>query len=253
VVQTDEERKAKEKKYKLKPDVKAKAKVYRDNPINKAKKKEWDKIRFARPEIKAIRKQQRETPEARAKGKIRRSKYQSRPEVIARRKELRERPEAKEKARKHRDRPEVKARKLVTERKWRVRPEVKSRQKVQRDKPDVKEKRHKKQLRFIRDLRLEILLKYSKRLSNSDVPICHCCGECFHVDFLAIDHILGKKQMDSIPELVKIGYSSTLDKQKLWAWIRDNDYPDGFQILCHNCNTAKAYPKNNNKCPHEMK
>ena len=235
---------------------KAKAKEYRDKPENKIKKKEGDKIRFARPEIKAIRKQQRETPEARAKTKIRRSNYQSRPEVIARRKELRERPEVKAKTKKYRDRHEVKARKLVTERKWRVRPEVKARQKVQRDKPDVKEKRHKKGKEWMENLRLGILLKYSKRLSNSDVPICYCCGECFHVDFLAIDHILGKKQMDSIPELVKIGYSSTLDKQNLWVWIRNNNYlsdlkTEYFQILCHNCNTAKGYPKNHNKCPHE--
>ena len=240
MVLTDEERKVR-------------AKIYRDNPINKVKKKEWDKIRFARPEIKAIRKQQRETPEARAKTKIRRSNYQSRPETIARRKELRERPEVKEKARKHRDKPEVKSQKLVTERAWRAKPEVKARQKVQRDRPDVKEKRHKKGNEWMRNLRLGILLKYSKRLSNSDVPICYCCGQYFHVDFLAIDHILGKKQMDSIPELVELGYSSTLDKQKLWVWIRDNDYPDGFQILCHNCNTAKAYPKNNNECPMKNK
>ena len=245
MILTDEERKAR-------------AKEYRERPENKAKKKEGDKIRFARPEIKTIRKQQRETPEARAKTKIRRSNYQSRPEVIARRKELRERPEAKEKARKHRDKHEVKSRKLVTERAWRAKPEVKARQKVQRDKPDVKEKRHKKGKEWMENLRLGILLKYSKRLSNSDVPICYCCGECFHVDFLAIDHILGKKKMDSVKELVEIGYSSTLESQKLWVWIRDNDYlsnlkTEYFQILCHNCNTAKAYPKNHNKCPHERK
>ena len=97
-------------------------------------------------------------------------------------------------------------------------------------------------------LRLNVLVGYSKRLSNSDVPCCNCCGENTAVEFLAIDHIAGKKQMDSIPELVKIGYSSKLKGRKFLNWITDNDFPMGIQILCHNCNVAKGIY---GKCPHE--
>ena len=35
--------------------------------------------------------------------------------------------------------------------------------------------------------------------------------------------------------------------------IYENDLPEGFQILCHNCNTAKGMIKNNNECPMENK
>ena len=58
--------------------------------------------------------------------------------------------------------------------------------------------------------------------------------------------------MDSIPELVKIGYSSKTKGKKLNKWIMANNYPNGFQILCHNCNFAKGHSKDG-KCPHEMK
>lgn len=57
--------------------------------------------------------------------------------------------------------------------------------------------------------------------------------------------------MDSEPELVKLGYSSKLDSHELNHWIIRNDFPDGFQVLCHNCNFAKGKKGNNNMCPHE--
>jgi hypothetical protein len=62
-----------------------------------------------------------------------------------------------------------------------------------------------------------------------------------NLDFLALDHIAGKKQMDSEPELVKLGYSSKLSAGKLLKWIIKNKFPKGFQVLCHNCNQAKGY------------
>ena len=96
---------------------------------------------------------------------------------------------------------------------------------------------------------MNVLLGYSKRLSNSDIPCCNCCGENIILEFLAIDHVLGKKQMDSVPELVKIGYSSKLKDYFLYEWIIDNNFPDGFQILCHNCNQSKENTKHNS-CIH---
>ena len=53
--------------------------------------------------------------------------------------------------------------------------------------------------------------------------------------------------------MVKLGYSSKLESMTLQKWIIDNHFPEGFQILCQNCNFAKGMTKNNNKCPHEMK
>ena len=59
--------------------------------------------------------------------------------------------------------------------------------------------------------------------------------------------------MDSEPELIKLGYSSKLDGMDLVNWLIRNDFPEGFQILCHNCNTAKRTLKNNYECPMKNK
>jgi hypothetical protein len=100
--------------------------------------------------------------------------------------------------------------------------------------------------------RFKVLQHYSKTLSNSDIPCCNCCGLDEHIDFLALDHITGRKNMDFESELVKLGYSSKLKDIKLLNWIIKNNFPDGFQVLCNNCNIAKGMKKNKNKCPHEI-
>ena len=100
--------------------------------------------------------------------------------------------------------------------------------------------------------RLKVLKHYSKILSNSNIPCCNCCGENFHIDFLAIDHIAGRNEMDFEPELIKLDYSRKLGSGTLTKWILDNNFPPFFQILCFNCNQGKFTSKNNT-CPHEMK
>ncbi len=57
--------------------------------------------------------------------------------------------------------------------------------------------------------------------------------------------------MDSERELVKLGYSSSKRGQVLHKWVIENNFPKGFQILCHNCNYAKGIKRNKNKCPHQ--
>ena len=119
------------------------------------------------------------------------------------------------------------------QKKYRLKPENKTREKL-----------------LVYKIRLKVLQYYSKRLSKSDIPCCRCCGESY-IEFLAIDHIAGRKQMDSKPELVKLGYSSLKRGQVLHKWVIENNFPKGFQILCHNCNYAKGIVRNKNKCPHE--
>lgn len=67
---------------------------------------------------------------------------------------------------------------------------------------------------------------------------CVCCGET-RFEFLAIDHINGggRKHRLSIPS------------GKVYRWLKKQNYPkDGFQVLCHNCNMAKAFYR---ICPHQ--
>tara|TARA_B110000263_G_C14783719_1_gene274436 strand:+ start:142 stop:432 length:291 start_codon:yes stop_codon:yes gene_type:complete len=95
---------------------------------------------------------------------------------------------------------------------------------------------------------LKVLQYYSKHLSKSDIPCCRCCGESYHIDFLSVDHIAGRKEMNSEPELLKLGYSSSRIANQLVLWLVKNNFPKGFQILCHNCNLAKGF---HGKCPHQ--
>ena len=231
MVQTEEERKAKQKEYNSTPEAKAKRKAY-----------------ASRPEVKAKVRAYKSTPEAKAKRKATRNKIENK----VKEKEYRERPEVKAKRLLNERKPERKAKKKEYQKKYNATyystPEAKAKKSTPEYKAYLKKYQKKDD-----DQRLKILQAYSKRLSNSDVPCCNCCGLNEYLDFLALDHIIGKKQMDSIPELVAIGYSSKLVTKELFSWIIDNNFPDGFQILCHNCNFAKGYPRNNGKCPLENK
>lgn len=71
---------------------------------------------------------------------------------------------------------------------------------------------------------------------------CSCCGEnepCF----LAIDHIEG----DGTTHRKEINkWGSGFHK-----WLVDSGFPEGFQILCHNCNMGKHL--NGGVCPHKTR
>ena len=69
---------------------------------------------------------------------------------------------------------------------------------------------------------------------------CNCCGESIK-DFLGIDH----ENNDGAKHRKEIGGGS-----KLYKWLIDNNFPDGFQVLCHNCNLAKGFY---GRCPHTLK
>ena len=143
--------------------------------------------------------------------------------------------------------PEVKAKEKEYSKKRNQIPEIKAKRKAHYAKPEVLAK-----LKSNRNSeRLEVLQYYSKQLSKSNIPCCRCCGENFHIDFLAVDHIVGMKKMDFEPELVKSGYSSSMGTNNLMHWIIVNNFPKGFQVLCHNCNFAKGIVRNSNRCPHQ--
>lgn len=67
---------------------------------------------------------------------------------------------------------------------------------------------------------------------------CRCCGET-NLEFLAVHHAAGdggghRKQLSG-------GWNSII------GWIIKNDFPEGFEIFCHNCHHAlHSY----GYCPH---
>ena len=140
---------------------------------------------------------------------------------------------------------ERRARKKKYRKEYNLRPEVIARKKAknkeyrERNKDKIDKYRREVEIPKNRKLAIEVFSVYSKRHSNSDIPCCRCCGINEHMEFLSIDHIYGR---DNLPEDEKDLHSKSLN-----SWLKKNNYPDGFQILCFNCNMAKSAKGH---CPH---
>ena len=69
---------------------------------------------------------------------------------------------------------------------------------------------------------------------------CACCGED-DIRFLSIDHVNndGNHHRKTDPRAKDIYY-----------WLRKHNFPEGFQVLCFNCNIGK---KRHGVCPHKIK
>lgn len=84
-----------------------------------------------------------------------------------------------------------------------------------------------------------IKLEAFRRYSVTPYPSCCCCTETI-TQFLCIDHINGGGNAHRKEVGTGIGF---------YRWLRRNEFPEGFQTLCHNCNHAKwAY----GACVHDL-
>jgi len=90
-------------------------------------------------------------------------------------------------------------------------------------------------------IRLEVLSHYS------DPPRCNCCGETEYL-FLHIDHINGDGAKHR--KLMSKEFGRKAGGNDLVYWLKKHDYPEGFQILCANCNLGKRLSK---FCPHQIR
>lgn len=82
-------------------------------------------------------------------------------------------------------------------------------------------------------LRQEVLKAYGNK--------CVCCGEA-EEGFLTIDHI----ENDGAEHRKNIGEGSG----RLYRWLKANQFPVGFQILCANCHLSKS---RSGVCLHQRK
>lgn len=87
--------------------------------------------------------------------------------------------------------------------------------------------------------------KWAKKLFilrhySGNPPQCQCCGE-FHIQFLAIDHV----NNDGASHRREIGLKGGTS---FYSWLIKNKLPDGFRVLCHNCNMAYGIW---GVCPHQ--
>jgi len=92
-------------------------------------------------------------------------------------------------------------------------------------------KTHKEERRIITAM-------YRERLRNEVLDAygshCACCGETKR-HFLTIDHI----NNDGAEHRRKVGHT--------YSWLKKNNFPPGFQVLCYNCNCSKGFY---GQCPH---
>ncbi len=87
-------------------------------------------------------------------------------------------------------------------------------------------------IQYNAQLRAEVLQAYGN--------MCACCEEV-EPKFLSIDH----PNNDGAEHRRRIGVNSGFH---FYLWLRREGFPEGFQVLCHNCNQAKG---SYGQCPHE--
>ncbi len=90
-------------------------------------------------------------------------------------------------------------------------------------------KEHKEFLQQQREqARVEVLSYYSA----AGYPTCACCG-IIDVDILTIDHI----NDDGNKQRKELGWRGS--GIPFYNYLKEHDYPPGYQVLCQNCNWKK--------------
>lgn len=77
---------------------------------------------------------------------------------------------------------------------------------------------------------------------------CNCCGESTP-QFLTIDHVNNDGADHRRLLAGDCGGNGKGASGKTWKWLKEKGYPDGFQVLCMNCNFGKQI--NGGVCPHK--
>lgn len=88
--------------------------------------------------------------------------------------------------------------------------------------------------KYVARIRMETLCHY-----GGNPPVCACCGE-FHLEFLTIDHVGGGGTK----------HRQEIGRENIYIWLKRNSYPQGFRILCMNCNLSYGLY---GYCPHKCK
>ena len=83
-------------------------------------------------------------------------------------------------------------------------------------------------------IKFDIIFHYSHGTMT-----CACCGED-QLHFLSIDH----------PNNDGAAHRKAIGRPEIYRWLIKNNYPEGFQVLCFNCNIGKKI--NDGICPHEV-
>lgn len=92
-------------------------------------------------------------------------------------------------------------------------------------------------------------LKLKRQVMDAYGGHCTCCGETELV-FLTIDHVNNDGAEHRRQIAAEIGATWSQGGSRTYRWLRDNGFPEGFQVLCANCNCGKQW--NGGVCPHQV-
>lgn len=107
----------------------------------------------------------------------------------------------------------------------------------QKDNPDKFSEYNRKSLR---KLKREVMDAYG--------GICVCCGET-ELAFLTIDHADDNGAEHRREMAAESGFEYSQAGARTYRWLRKNGYPEGFRVMCANCNSGRYW--NGGICPHQ--
>ena len=93
--------------------------------------------------------------------------------------------------------------------------------------------------KWVKKIKLEVFNHYTNNNIRCQCPSNQCTET--HIEFMTIDHIEGGGTQHR-KELSQKGTTQ-------YVWIKNNNYPLGFRILCMNCNFAFGII---GYCPHSV-
>lgn len=99
----------------------------------------------------------------------------------------------------------------------------------EKNKKNIREYQKEYHKKYIRQLKQDMLDAYGN--------ICGCCKES-KFEFLSIDHINGNGR----------SHRQSIHSTNIYKWLKKNNYPKEFRILCMNCNFAIGIY---GACPHQ--
>lgn len=103
-------------------------------------------------------------------------------------------------------------------------------QRFKRDPEKIRKQKSSSQVLKHRKIKAAVLAHY-----GGNPPVCDCCAEP-RFEFLCLDHVGGGGAQ----------HRKTF-KGSIYFWIVKANYPEGFRVLCHNCNMAISFY---GYCPH---
>lgn len=100
-----------------------------------------------------------------------------------------------------------------------------------------RQKKRDSQKNYQREYRRKVKAEVFAYYSNG-IPECKLCG-LKDMRVLCLDHI-NNNGREHRRQISPKGHCGSM---AVYSWLRKRNYPEGFQVLCHNCNAIKEHER----------